>query len=37
MVILIYLFGDCCVDLHIIIPHSDTHQDAYNKDNKFEI
>jgi hypothetical protein len=25
--------GICCVDSHIIIPHSDTQQDAYNKDN----
>jgi hypothetical protein len=29
----IYFFGVRCVDGHIIIPHSDTQQDAYNKDN----
>jgi hypothetical protein len=31
-VIFVYLFGVCCVDGYIIIPHSDTQQDAYNKD-----
>jgi hypothetical protein len=32
MLIHYYLFGDSCVD-HIIIPYSDTQQDAYSKDS----
>jgi hypothetical protein len=30
---LVYLSGDCYVDGHIIIPHSDTQQDEYIKES----